>query len=119
MTRTATKSSTRTATDELDPLFVIFEQHLYNFQDQDSDRKTFIVNVVLEYLNYLRKLSITVPQSLEPAIIDELGGQVNTMLVKKIYGCLSIQDYQKKQATSTRRRVRDRYSKLNRNTKSA
>jgi hypothetical protein len=99
--------------DQLDPLYVIFEQHLYNFQDSEVDRKTFIGNVVAEYLTYLRKLSIVVPKSLESQIIEELASQVNTMLVKKIYGCLSIQDYQKKTPTQTRRRADNRYSRLN------
>src|SRR4051812_34488625 len=29
----------------IDPLYVIFEQHLFNFQDPDLDRKTFVGNV--------------------------------------------------------------------------
>ncbi len=35
---------------EMDPLYVIFEQHLFNFQDSDADRKTFIGNSVTDYL---------------------------------------------------------------------
>jgi hypothetical protein len=97
---------------QLDPLFVIFEQHLYNFHDADSDRKTFVGNVVAEYLTYLRKKNITVPKSLEQPIVEELGSQVNTMLVKKIYGCLTIEDFQKRLPTSEKRRARNRYTKL-------
>lgn len=97
---------------KLDPLYVIFEQHLYNFQDSDSDRKTFIGGVLVEYLTYLRKLGISVPKSLEPEILNELAAQVNTMLVKKIYGCLSIKEYQIKAPSVAKRRVRAKYSKL-------
>jgi hypothetical protein len=97
---------------QLDPLFVIFEQHLYNFHDSDADRKTFIGNVVNEYLTYLRKKNITVPKSLEQPIVEELASQVNTMLVKKIYGCLTIEDFQKALPTAEKRRARTRYSKL-------
>ncbi len=97
----------------VDPLYVIFEQHLYNFQDSDSDRKTFILEVVSDYLNFLRKKNITVPRSLEQQIVEELYTQVNTMLVKKIYGCLTIQDYQTKLPKTSKRRAKSRYSKLN------
>jgi hypothetical protein len=96
----------------VDPLFTIFEQHLYNFQDSEIDRKTFVNNVVQEYLIYLRKLGISVPKPLEGAIVEELAIQVKAMLVKKIYGCLSIEDYQKKQPLKTKRRARSRYSKI-------
>jgi hypothetical protein len=97
----------------LDPLYVIFEQHLYNFKDSDADRKTFILNIVGEYLTFLRRKSVLIPKSLEPAIVDELARQVNTMLVKKIYGCLTIEEYQKKAPVATRRRARQRYSRVN------
>jgi len=97
---------------QLDPLFVIFEQHLYNFDDSDQDRKAFIGNVVAEYLTYLRKRNITVPKSLEQPIVEELGSQVNTMLVKKIYGCLTIKDFQRRLPTGEKRRARTRYTKL-------
>ena len=107
-------SGRKTAKDQaqLDPLFVIFEQHLYNFHDSESDRKTFVGNVVNEYLIYLRKKNITVPKSLEQPIVEELASQVNTMLIKKIYGCLTIGDFQKALPRAEKRRVRVRYSKL-------
>lgn len=97
---------------QLDPFYVIFEQHLYNFQDCDLDRKTFVNNVLQDYLSYLRKLNITVPKSLEQPIVEELSVQIHTLLVKKIYGCLSIQDYQKRIPSAAKRRVKQRYSKL-------
>ena len=97
---------------ELDPLYVIFEQHLFNFQDADADRKTFIVNIVNDYLTYLRKMRIVIPKSLESAIVEELAGQVNTMLVKKIYGCLSIEDYRKGAAATHKKKARSRYTRL-------
>jgi hypothetical protein len=99
---------------ELDPLYVIFEQHLFNFQDSDADRKTFIVNIVNDYLTYLRKMNIVIPKSLESAIVEELAGQVNTMLVKKIYGCLSIEDYRKGAAATEKKKIRSRYTRLSR-----
>lgn len=109
---TAVKKKTKPAADQIDPLYVIFEQHLFNFQDSDADRKTFIGNIIAEYLGYLRKMNIVVPKSLEQPIIEELASQVNTMLVKKIYGCLSIQDYQRGIPTTVKRRARNRYAKI-------
>jgi hypothetical protein len=114
---TATKPSSKTTAKAIDPLYVIFEQHLFNFADPDSDRKTFIVNVVNDYLAYLRKNNIIVPKSLEQPIVEELGTQVNTMLVKKIYGCLNVTDYADPVAASLRnsrhakRRPRSRVAK--------
>jgi len=98
--------------DQIDPLYTIFEQHLYNFQDSDSDRKTFIVNIVKEYLTHLTKLNIVIPKSLEASVLEELADQVNTMLVKKIYGCLTIEDFQKKASTPARKQASRRYSRL-------
>ena len=99
-------------TPQLDPLYTIFEQHLYNFQDAETDRRTFIGRVIQDYFGYLRKMNITVPKSLEEPIIEELSTQVNTMLVKKIYGCLTIQDYQKRVPSAAKRKARSQYSKL-------
>ncbi|MBI3535254.1 MAG: hypothetical protein HY072_07195 [Deltaproteobacteria bacterium] len=64
------------SSQKIDPLFVIFEQHLFNFQDPDSDRQTFIHNIVMDYIAYLRKSNITVPKSLEQPIVEELSEQV-------------------------------------------
>jgi hypothetical protein len=97
---------------KLDPLYVIFEQHLFNFQDPDTDRKSFIGNVIADYFKHLRKLNITVPRSLEQPIIEELAAQVNTMLVKKIYGCVNLNEYRKNVAPVARKKARARYSKL-------
>jgi hypothetical protein len=109
MRATATKQSL----EQLDPLYVIFEQQLYNFQDPDVDRKTFIGNVIQEYISHLRKLNISIPKSLEGPVVDELAAQVNTMLVKKIYGCLTIADYRKGVTPPARKKSSARYSVLN------
>jgi hypothetical protein len=97
---------------QLDPLYVIFEQHLYNFQDDDLDRKTFIDQVLQDYLVHLRKLNISVPKSLEQPIVEELSEQIKVMLIKKIYGCLSIQDYQKRLPAHLKKVAKSRYSRL-------
>ena len=99
---------------QMDPLYVIFEQHLYNFQDSHLDRKTFIGNVLREYITYLRRLNIAVPKSLEEPILEELAHQIQSLLVKKIYGFLTIEDYQNKASVPVKRRAKARYKKLTR-----
>ncbi|RYZ71164.1 MAG: hypothetical protein EOP09_05025 [Proteobacteria bacterium] len=89
-------SSTKKSRNRLDPLYVIFERHLFNFADPDSDRAQFIATVVDDYLNFLKKQNIIVPRPMEHLIVEELATQVNTMLVKKIYGCLTVSEYQGK-----------------------
>ena len=98
--------------EKIDPLYAIFEQHIFNFCDPGVDRKTFIAKIVAEYLDLLRKKSVIVPRSLESSVIEELSSQVHTMLTKKIYGCLSISEFQKGVPGSVRRRAKKRYSKL-------
>lgn len=97
---------------QVDPLYIIFEQHLLNFQDADSDRKTFIAKIVTEYLVQLRRMGIQIPKSHEIPVIEELACQVNSMLVKKIYGCLSIEEYQKGIGGFARKNASTRYRKL-------
>ena len=97
---------------EMDPLYIIFEQHLYNFQDSDLDRKTFIDNVIRDYVSYLRKKNLVVPRFLEDALAEELSTQIRHMLVKKIYGCLTLQDYQKNLGWGVKRDAQKKYSRL-------
>ncbi len=78
---------------KIDPLYTIFEQHLFNFQDANSDRKTFIEVIVKDYITQMRKMGLSVPAEWEEHIFEELFFQVNTMLVKKIYGCLTINEF--------------------------
>src|SRR5690242_5399740 len=84
-----------------DLLYTIFEQHLFNFQDPNSDRGSFILAIVNDYLSQLRKLGLTVPVTMESQISEELSFQVNTMLVKKIYGCMTINEYIAKTPTAS------------------
>ncbi|MBI2712705.1 MAG: hypothetical protein HYX41_07630 [Bdellovibrio sp.] len=96
-----------------DPLYVIFENHLYQFQDDTIDRKTFVIQVVEDYLSFLRRKKIAIPRSLEGQIIEELANQVHTLLIKKIYGFLTIKDFQKRAPVAAKRKAKALYSKLN------
>jgi hypothetical protein len=97
---------------KIDPLYTIFEQHLLNFQDPNSDRASFIEAIVKEYLIHMRKLGLSVPNDWETFVSEELSFQVNTMLVKKIYGCLTINEYTAKASTEQKKTARTRYQKL-------
>lgn len=100
------------APENLDPLYVIFEQHLHTFEDADSDRKTFITQIVAEYMAYLRKMKFAIPREYEHLIVDELAAQVNVMLVKKIYGCTSIEEYRRGLSEEARGTSDKKYSTL-------
>jgi len=99
-------------TKALDPLYTIFEQHLFNFQDPNADRSAFVEAVVKDYLTHLRRLGLSVPTEWEHQIFEELFFQVQTMLVKKIYGCLTINEYTAKATTQQKRKAKTRYRKL-------
>ncbi len=95
-----------------DPLYTIFEQHLCNFQDPKLNPKGFSESVAQEYLVYLKKQKFSIPLLLEGAILEELELQIHTMLIKKIYGAFSIQEYQEKIQPSTKRKAKSNYKKL-------
>lgn len=95
-----------------DPLYAIFEEHLYNFPDADSDRKTFIGKIVLDYITYLRKMNIIIPKPMEASVCEELGFQVNSMLLKKIYGCANIDEFRKVTTPKARRKARTTYKRV-------
>ena len=99
-------------TNKIDPLYTIFEQHLFNFQDPNEDRKTFIEAIVKDYITQMRKLGLSVPTELEDHIFEELSFQVSRMLVKKIYGCLTINDYTAKIEPLQKKKARKRYQAL-------
>jgi hypothetical protein len=104
-------TSSATATKN-DPLYTIFEQHLFNFQDPNADRNVFIEVIVKDYLTQMRKLGLAVPVEWEAHIFEELFFQVNTMLLKKIYGCQSINEYTAKAPTVQKKKAKARYKKL-------
>jgi len=95
-----------------EPLFIIFEQHLFNLQDSDMDRKSFVERVLKDYLAFLAKHKITIPKSLFQMTMNELSSQIHQMLIKKVYGHLSIRDYQAKLPTKQKRSARAKYSRL-------
>ena len=77
-----------------EPLYSIFERHLYELSPADRDRDAFVSKVLKDYFQYLRQSCISIPVQLEAAIAEEISQQVRTMLLKKIYGCFDLAAYQ-------------------------
>lgn len=95
-----------------DPLYMIFEHHLFNYKDEEMDRTAFVEAVVNEYITFLRRKKIAVPHSMEHAVKSELGVQVKTLLMKRIYGCLTIGEFQQSVLPEARDYAQVRYQKL-------
>ena len=60
-------------------MYTIFEQHLFNFQDPNSDRNVFVETVIQDYLSHMRRLGLSIPVEWEHQIFEELFFQVNSM----------------------------------------
>ncbi|MCC7440045.1 MAG: hypothetical protein IT285_00340 [Bdellovibrionales bacterium] len=71
-----------------------------------------MAKVVTEYLVFLRRSRIAVPPAWEAQVVEELAEIVNSMLVKKIYGCLNLQEFQKGLTSDLRRRASTSYKRL-------
>jgi len=96
-----------------DPLFIIFEKDLYDF-NYDS-RELFIKNVIDEYLRHLAKQKVLVPPTWRAQLEKNLGEEISDMLVRKLYGCLSVDDYKEKNVVhidAEKKEARKRYQKL-------
>ncbi len=98
-----------------DPLFVIFERHLYDFNYESRD--LFIKGVVEEYLAHLSKQKVVVPPAWRLHLETSISEEVSDMLVRRLYGCLSVEELKQKEKGSgalptARREARKRYNKL-------
>lgn len=96
----------------LDPLFVIFEKHLYDFPHEELD--LFISNIVHDYLNYLKNSRVIVPESMFQTLMKDLADEVYDMFIKRIHGCLNLKDFQNSGRVTKLERLlaQDRYFKL-------
>ena len=70
----------------LDPLYVIFEQHLYDFNDDSEEESVFIDKVVNDYPKFLHSCGSIVPAKLQKQIAEDLRDQVGEMLHKRFLG---------------------------------
>lgn len=95
-----------------DPLFVIFEKHLYEYPHEDLD--LFIATVVNEYIDYLKSHQVAIPERTYSFLMKDLADEVYDMFVKKVHGCLNPKDFHHNgQVTKLEKRLaHDRYWKL-------
>jgi hypothetical protein len=99
---------------KLDALYTIFEKHLYDFEDDEESEKAFIGKIVNDYMNFLVTTGVVVPARWRAQITEELYDQVHRMLIKKMYGALSIKEFvlNSKDRHEKRQLSRKKYTKL-------
>lgn len=96
-----------------DPLFCIFEKHLYEFNYET--RESFVNTVVREYILFVSKESALIPEARRTLLESTIAEDVSDMLVRKIYGCLQVVDSGRKSTASEKtRKVRERRSRQRR-----
>lgn len=99
-----------------DPLFIIFEKHLYDFNYES--RELFLKGVVDEYIAHLVKQKAVIPPAWRNHLEKSLHEEVSDMLVRKLYGCLTVEEFKAKaeekkpELVAHRKEVRKRYQKL-------
>ena len=102
-----------------DPLFIIFEKHLYDFNYES--RELFIKGVVDEYVSHLVRQKTVIPPAWRQHMEKSLFEEVSDMLVRKLYGCLTVEEFRTKaerepskreELITEQREIRKRYQKL-------
>lgn len=96
-----------------DPLFIIFEKHLYDFNYESRD--LFIQGVVIEYLQYLSQQKVVVPPLWKSQMEKSLTEEIADMLVRRLYGCLTVEEIKEKTELAPileKSEARKRYQKL-------
>ncbi len=113
--RAGKKKKPTHAVKKWDPLFIIFEKHLYDFNYES--RELFLKNVVDEYVAHLTRQKVMIPPTWKAQLEKTLNEEVSDMLVRKLYGCLNVEEFKKKEEEkpailATRREAKKRYQKL-------
>jgi hypothetical protein len=98
-----------------DPLFIIFEKHLYDFNYES--RELFVKGVVSDYLTHLLRQQVLVPPAWRQQLEKSLAEEVGDMLVRRLYGCLTVEELKEKtedkvELVAAKREARKRYQKL-------
>lgn len=80
--------------ETIDPLYVIFEKKLFDETEFVSDQD-FIFAVAREYFDYIKSCGAIIPDNFFEATLDTILENLETMLLKKIYGCQSVKEFNK------------------------
>ncbi|MEK7356606.1 MAG: hypothetical protein AAB250_09165 [Bdellovibrionota bacterium] len=78
-----------------DPLFHIFEQHLFNALVEDEGTDAFLTRVVADYVDRLIATGTVIPHEVLPVIQHDLREEVLEMLRKKTYGHFNLADFRR------------------------
>ena len=76
---------------KLDPLFQLFEHHLFNRSYDDSE--AFAKEIAEDYMAYLDSTWAHLPFHTRTNVLKDLQTEAHEMLVKKMYGCVRPADY--------------------------
>lgn len=79
-------------TPQIDPLYQLFERSLVNRSYDDS--AAFTKQLAEQYMAYLDSTPAHVPFTVRQSLLEDLCAEAHEMLVKKMYGCERLQDYQ-------------------------
>jgi len=98
-----------------DPLFIIFEKHLYDFNYES--RELFIKGVVDDYVGHLALQKVVIPATWKSHLEKTLGEEISDMLVRRLYGCLTVEEFKakpenKEEIITAKIEARKRYQKL-------
>jgi hypothetical protein len=88
-----------------DPLYSLFEQHLFNAMVEEETSEELIVRVVQNYLEAIKADGVIPPLQLA-SIENDLREEVLEMLRKKTYGHYSLSEFRKKAAQLTSKKNR-------------
>ena len=80
---------------ETDPLYSIFEQHLFNALVEDDCTEAFLVRVVEDYVGRLLASGTVIPAEVMPLIQQDLKDEVLEMLRKKTYGHFNLHEFRR------------------------
>lgn len=82
-----------------DPLYDIFERHLFNSLVEDESTDLFLQRVVEAYLRRLTSSGTVIPNEFRSSIEGDLRDEILQMLRKKTYGYFNLAEFRKAKAT--------------------
>ena len=79
-------------TNNLDPLFELFESYLMNRSYEDAG--AFTRQLAQDYVAYLDSSPAHIPLHLRESVMEDLELEAHELLVRKMYGCVRQKDYE-------------------------
>jgi hypothetical protein len=92
-----------------DPLYAIFEKHLFSCLIEDETSDQLIYKVVADYLDDLMKMA-SIPVKVAEFVENDLRDEVRDMLRKKTYGYMSLTEFRQAQTKTSKSKAPRRLS---------